>query len=71
MPDAAAVDMKNAPTVAESMVLEIERISKWIGRRRVIDNLSLQIPAGKVTCIIGPSGAGKTNGCFVTGPSCF
>ena len=60
MPDAAAVGIESAPSVAESPVLEIDRISKWMGRRRILDDLSLQIPAGKVTCLIGPSGAGKT-----------
>lgn len=48
----------NEPTNAAH--LELEGIAKVFGTHRAIDDVSAQIPAGKITCIVGPSGAGKT-----------
>src|SRR5699024_12826569 len=39
------------------------RIDKWPGSYRgvkAIDGLSLQAPAGQMTCIVGPNGSGKS-----------
>jgi phosphate transport system ATP-binding protein len=35
-------------------------VSAWFGRNRVLDRVSLEMPAGSVTAIIGPSGCGKS-----------
>jgi phosphate transport system ATP-binding protein len=40
--------------------LEAEGISAWFGRRKVLDRISLTMPAGQVTALIGPSGCGKS-----------
>jgi phosphate transport system ATP-binding protein len=40
--------------------LEAERVSAWFGQRKVLDRVSLDMPAGKVTALIGPSGCGKS-----------
>ena len=42
------------------MAIEIRNISKCYGNKTVVDNVSLTIPAGKITSFIGPNGAGKS-----------
>ena len=38
----------------------LENVVYRRGRKRIFDNLSLQVPAGKTVAIMGPSGTGKT-----------
>ena len=40
--------------------LSIDRLSAWFGRHKVIEDISLRAPSGKVTALIGPSGCGKS-----------
>ena len=40
--------------------LEARAISAWFGDRKVLDRVSLTMPAGQVTALIGPSGCGKS-----------
>jgi phosphate transport system ATP-binding protein len=40
--------------------LDAQSISAWFGDRKVLDRVSLQMPAGQVTALIGPSGCGKS-----------
>jgi len=40
--------------------LQAENISAWFGDRKVLDRVSLTMPAGQVTALIGPSGCGKS-----------
>jgi len=51
----------NTPIQAK---VEIENVSKGYGEewdwQQVIDNVSLTLPAGKLTAIVGPSGCGKS-----------
>ncbi|MFI5793314.1 phosphate ABC transporter ATP-binding protein [Streptomyces sp. NPDC051677] len=40
--------------------LEADSISAWFGDHKVLDQVSLTMPARKVTALIGPSGCGKS-----------
>ncbi|MFT4264663.1 MAG: phosphate ABC transporter ATP-binding protein [Nocardioides sp.] len=56
---AAAVEApESAPTTARA--LEADSVSAWFGQRKVLDRVSLTMPAGRVTALIGPSGCGKS-----------
>ena len=41
-------------------VLEIKNVSKKLGKRKVLNNISLEIKEGEIFGFIGPNGAGKT-----------
>ncbi|MFC5912236.1 phosphate ABC transporter ATP-binding protein [Streptomyces pulveraceus] len=50
-----------ARTVAASpATLEAEAVSAWFGDHKVLDRVSLHMPALEVTALIGPSGCGKS-----------
>ena len=40
--------------------MEIEALSVLRGDRRVVHDVSLEIPAGEITALLGPNGAGKS-----------
>ena len=42
------------------MPLRIDHLVKQYGRRRVVDDVSLQVEAGEIVGLLGPNGAGKT-----------
>ena len=42
------------------MAIEIKHIHKSYGIKKVVDDVSLTIPTGKITSFIGPNGAGKS-----------
>lgn len=44
----------------QSPRLEMDRICRDYDGRRVVDDLSLQLQAGEVACLLGPSGCGKS-----------
>lgn len=41
-------------------VLEIKNVSKKIGKRQILDDLSLDVREGEIFGFVGPNGAGKT-----------
>jgi len=41
-------------------VLKIENLSKYFGKRKIIDNISFETYSGEVFGFLGPNGAGKT-----------
>ncbi|WP_367596139.1 amino acid ABC transporter ATP-binding protein [Teichococcus deserti] len=48
------------PPAPPGAAVEIRHLTKSFGALRVLDDVSLQLPAGSVTAIIGPSGSGKS-----------
>ncbi|MFF8376155.1 phosphate ABC transporter ATP-binding protein [Streptomyces sp. NPDC015661] len=40
--------------------LDARSLSAWFGSRKVLNRVSLTMPAGRVTALIGPSGCGKS-----------
>ena len=40
--------------------IQLEKVTKRMGGRAVLDQVSFAVPRGRVTVLIGPSGAGKT-----------
>ncbi len=41
-------------------IVELKNVSKTIGRKKIIDDLSLSLYPGQITGFLGPNGAGKT-----------
>ena len=41
-------------------MISVEHVSTSYGTTRVLDDVSLQVPAGGITSIIGANGAGKS-----------
>jgi len=44
----------------ELATLDARSITAWFGDRKVLDRVSLTMPAGQITSLIGPSGCGKS-----------
>jgi phosphate transport system ATP-binding protein len=40
--------------------LQAREITAWFGQHKVLDRVSLTMPAGQITALIGPSGCGKS-----------
>jgi len=46
--------------LSNEVIIDIQNVSKYFGRLRAVENVTLQIRRGEVVVIIGPSGAGKS-----------
>ncbi|MBW3534856.1 MAG: ABC transporter ATP-binding protein/permease [Gemmatimonadetes bacterium] len=58
--EAAREDDAGGPAVALERSIEVRGVSFFFGQRRVLDDVSLEIPAHHLTVLTGPSGVGKT-----------
>ncbi len=56
----APAPVAGLPVAAESIAFDIKNFSLWYGQRQALIDVSIKIPARKVTAIIGPSGCGKS-----------
>jgi phospholipid/cholesterol/gamma-HCH transport system ATP-binding protein len=48
------------PELKSRPAIELEAVVKEFGSQRVLDGVDLTVPAGAITVLLGPSGAGKT-----------
>ena len=48
------------PAETEEVAFDIRNFSLWYGTRQALNDVTIKIPARKVTAIIGPSGCGKS-----------
>lgn len=46
--------------MSSSDLVTINNLTFSRGKRRIFDDVSLNVPSGKITAIMGPSGIGKT-----------
>ncbi len=58
--DAVVTTATRSPQELPDPVLVAEGVSAWFGKRKVLDDVSLAMPANSVTALIGPSGCGKS-----------
>jgi len=50
----------------ESICLEVNRLVKSYGGRKVVNGLSFQVKSGQIVGLLGPNGAGKTTAFYMT-----
>jgi ABC-2 type transport system ATP-binding protein len=62
----AGLGQSGTGTMGRGFAIEISDLTKSYGQLRAVDNLSLNIPAGRLFGFLGPNGAGKstTIGCL-------
>jgi ABC-2 type transport system ATP-binding protein len=48
----------NAP--ANNIAIEVEGLTKFFGKQKAVDNLSLRVERGRIQGFLGPNGSGKT-----------
>ena len=59
--DPQATEVLPAVTDAGTLAqIDAREITAWFGDRKVLDRVSLTMPAGAITALIGPSGCGKS-----------
>ncbi|MFU8870446.1 phosphate ABC transporter ATP-binding protein [Micromonospora sp. SL4-19] len=56
--DLTRIDAPAVPPLSGQ--LDARAVSAWFGGHKVLDRVSLTMPAGQVTALIGPSGCGKS-----------
>jgi len=59
MADTLAV-LPDTDKASDLATLDARGITAWFGERQVLNNVTLEMPAGVITSLIGPSGCGKS-----------
>jgi phosphate transport system ATP-binding protein len=54
------LDARQTPVTGSAAEIDARSVSAWFGTNKVLERVSLQMPAGEVTALIGPSGCGKS-----------
>ncbi len=49
-----------APAATEEPVLRAEGVTAGYGGPPIVEDISIAVPAGKITAVVGPNGAGKS-----------
>ncbi len=44
----------------EQSIVKVERLTKRIGSKTLVENISFEVKKGEVVGLLGPNGAGKT-----------
>jgi phosphate transport system ATP-binding protein len=63
MTDTLVDELLGTSTLVERRIpgeLDADRVSAWFGTNKVLERVSLKMPAATVTSLIGPSGCGKS-----------
>ena len=63
--DLPPMDIDGQNITPTAMDIDVENIVFSYHRRKIIDGISVHIPAGTTTAIVGPSGGGKTTLCHL------
>lgn len=69
--DEAEADIREEKLVEEAYdesigILRTENLVKQYGKRRVVDNVSIEVTRGEIVGLLGPNGAGKTTTFYMT-----
>jgi len=59
-PSTSAPEREPLPAPPEQVAFEVKDLSVWYGKKQALNEVSLSVPAKKITAIIGPSGCGKS-----------
>lgn len=61
--DTPVMDIDGAELTTADASVEFQDVSFAYGDRTILDNVSLTVPSGSITAVVGPSGGGKTTLC--------
>jgi ABC-2 type transport system ATP-binding protein len=52
--------MPDGPGLAPDLAIDVKGLNKSFGDKRVVKDVSIQVPRGRITGFLGPNGSGKT-----------